>query len=108
MLELCGSGARVVTLPVILRLPTRTSAERWSGRYDTELTVVPGADGADQTRRESTSLIDGIVRDGARRTLAQALQTEVEDYIARFAADRDESGRPVVVRNGSHQPRQGP
>ncbi len=37
--------------------------------------------------------------------LAQALQAEVDDYIARFAAERDEAGRRLVVRNGSHQPR---
>jgi transposase-like protein len=51
-------------------------------------------------------LIDEIVRDGARRMLAEALQAEVEDYIVRFAAERDEGGRRLVVRNGSHQPRQ--
>src|SRR6201989_463051 len=70
------------------------------------LTVVLGADGADEPCRDSASLIDEIVRDGARRMLAQALQAEVEDYIARFAAERDEGGRRLVVRNGSHQPRQ--
>ena len=51
-------------------------------------------------------MIDAIVRDGARRMLAEALQAEVEDYIVRFAAERDEGGRRLVVRNGSHQPRQ--
>jgi hypothetical protein len=50
-------------------------------------------------------LIDEIVRDGARRMLAEALQAEVDDYIARFAAERDEGGRRLLVRNGSHQPR---
>jgi transposase-like protein len=38
--------------------------------------------------------------------LAQALQAEVDDYIARFADERDENGRRLVVRNGSHQPRE--
>jgi transposase-like protein len=51
-------------------------------------------------------LIDEIVRDGARRMLAAALQAEVEDYIAAFADARDEAGRRLVVRNGSHQPRE--
>ena len=37
--------------------------------------------------------------------LAEALQAEVDAYIARFAADRDGQGRRLVVRNGSHQPR---
>jgi transposase-like protein len=51
-------------------------------------------------------LIDEIVREGARRMLAEALQAEVDVYIARFAADRDERGRRLVVRNGTHQPRE--
>src|SRR4051794_7684249 len=38
--------------------------------------------------------------------LAQALQAEVDDYIARFAGERDENGRRLVVRNGSHRPRE--
>src|SRR5690242_8466439 len=38
--------------------------------------------------------------------LAQALQAEVDDYIARFADERDERGRRLVVRNGTHQPRE--
>ena len=51
-------------------------------------------------------MIDEIVRDGARRMLAEALQAEVDDYIARFSAERDENGRRLVVRNGTHQPRE--
>ena len=39
--------------------------------------------------------------------LAEALQAEVDAYIAaQFAAERDENGRRLVVRNGSHQPRE--
>ena len=49
-------------------------------------------------------MIDDLVREGARRMLAEALQAEVDDYIARFAGERDEHGRRLVVRNGSHQP----
>jgi hypothetical protein len=44
------------------------------------------------------SLIDEIVREGPRRMLAEALQAEVDAYIAAFAAERDESGRRLVVR----------
>ncbi|MFH9552682.1 IS256 family transposase [Streptomyces sp. NPDC017435] len=51
------------------------------------------------------SLIDDIVREGARRMLAAALQAEVDPYIAELADHRDESGRRLVVRNGFHQPR---
>ncbi|HYZ09052.1 MAG TPA: IS256 family transposase, partial [Pseudonocardiaceae bacterium] len=48
----------------------------------------------------SSSLIDEIVREGARRMLAEALAAEVEAYIAQFIAERDENGRRLVVRNG--------
>jgi transposase-like protein len=50
-------------------------------------------------------LIDEIIRQGARRMLAEALQSEVDAYIDRFVGERDERGRRLVVRNGSHQPR---
>jgi transposase-like protein len=53
-----------------------------------------------------SSLIDEIVREGARRMLAEALRAEVDDYIARFAEVRDENGHRLVVRNGSHAPRE--
>ena len=55
---------------------------------------------------ESSSVIDDIVREGARRMLAEALQAEVDAYIAQFSAERDERGRRLVVRNGSHQARE--
>jgi len=75
------------------------------------LTVVPGeSDGGERAATEAaaadSSLIDEIVREGARRMLAAALQAEVDEYIARFADCRDEAGRRLVVRNGSAQPRQ--
>ncbi|WP_226358202.1 IS256 family transposase [Pseudonocardia sp. ICBG601] len=70
------------------------------------LTVVPGAADTDEPRRGGGSLIDDLVREGARRMLAEALQAEVDDYIARHAEERDEHGRRLVVRNGTHQPRE--
>src|SRR5437764_1747162 len=71
------------------------------------LTVVPGdGSGHDDEKGGSPSLIDEIVREGARRMLAEALQAEVDAYIAAHAAERDEDGRRLVVRNGFHQPRE--
>jgi len=58
----------------------------------------------DASRREG-SLIDDIVREGARRMLAAALEAEVDAYVAELAGARDERGRRLVVRNGHHQPR---
>ena len=70
------------------------------------LTVVPGGDDSGAAASSGASLIDEIVRDGARRMLAAALQAEVEDYIAQCSDQRDEAGRRLVVRNGSHQSRE--
>jgi len=72
------------------------------------LTIIPGESdgGAERAAAGSSALIDEIVREGARRMLAEALQAEVADYLARFADQRDEAGRRLVVRNGSHSPRE--
>jgi transposase-like protein len=71
------------------------------------LTVVPGdGSGHEGGKDASPSLIDEIVREGARRMLAEALAAEVDAYIAAFAAERDENGRRLVVRNGYHQSRE--
>src|SRR5947209_7158714 len=70
------------------------------------LTVVPGDGSGHEAGQDSSSLIDEIVREGARRMLAEALQAEVDAYIAAHAAERDGDGRRLVVRNGYHQPRE--
>jgi transposase-like protein len=61
----------------------------------------------DVTRLQPKELaldLDEIAREGARRMLAQALEAEVDDYIARNQ-ERDEHGRAKVVRNGKARPR---
>ncbi len=71
------------------------------------LTVVPdGCPGHEGRNDRSPSLIDEIVREGARRMLAEALAAEVDAYIAQFAAERGGDGRRLVVRNGCHQSRE--
>jgi transposase-like protein len=52
------------------------------------------------------SVIDQIVREGAQRMLAAALQAEVAAYCAQFTDERDEDGHRLVVRNGYHEPRE--
>ena len=54
----------------------------------------------------SSSLLDEIVRDGARQMLAAALQAEVTAYIEAHADEVDERGRRLVVRNGYHAERE--
>src|SRR5436190_15382283 len=71
------------------------------------LTVVPSdGSGRGGGKDGSPSLIDEIVREGARRMLAEALAAEVDAYIAQFAAERGEDGCRLVVRNGYHQSRE--
>ncbi len=52
------------------------------------------------------SLLDELVRDGARVMLAAALQAEVAAYVDAHAGEVDEAGHRVVVRNGHHQARE--
>jgi putative transposase len=52
------------------------------------------------------SLLDEIVRDGARAMLAAALQAEVAAYIDTHADQLDEAGHRLVVRNGHHAGRE--
>jgi transposase-like protein len=44
--------------------------------------------------------LDDLAREGARRMIATALEAEVNEYIDRFAGERDEDGKRLVVRNG--------
>ena len=56
---------------------------------------------ADEATRAAMHVdLDELVREGARRMLAAALEAEVDDYLAAYAAERDEGGRRLVVRNG--------
>jgi transposase-like protein len=65
--------------------------------------AVPGPASSDTT---GGSLIDEIVRDGARRMLAAALEAEVAAYIAAHTDQLDADGRRLVVRNGHAVSRQ--
>jgi len=62
------------------------------------------ADGA--AREDMAAGLDEIVREGARRMLAAALEDEVAAYIAAHAGELGEDGRRLVVRNGHARPRQ--
>jgi len=70
------------------------------------LTVVADPEVAPAGVVSSESLIDEIVRDGARRMLAAALEAEVAAYIDAHAGELDEHGRRLVVRNGHAVARQ--
>ena len=66
------------------------------------LSVVIDVQAQDELRLD----LDELVREGARRMLAAALEVEVDAYLAAHAAERDEGGRRLVVRNGHARQRQ--
>ncbi len=49
---------------------------------------------------EARSTLDEIIREGARKMLQTAIETEVDDFVAHHADRRDEHGKRLVVRNG--------
>jgi putative transposase len=66
------------------------------------LSVITDAQAHDELHLD----LDAIVREGARRMLAAALEAEVDAYLAAHQAERDERGRRLVVRNGHARQRQ--
>jgi putative transposase len=70
------------------------------------LKVVHDGEGSNASGSAGGSVIDEIVRDGARRMLAAALQAEVAAYIEAHSGELDESGHRLVVRNGYHVERE--
>jgi putative transposase len=67
------------------------------------LNVVQEVSEANET---GASLLDEIVRDGARQMLAAALQAEVAAYVDAHRGEVDDQGRRLVVRNGSQAARE--
>ena len=49
---------------------------------------------------QEPDLLSTMLRDGAQRLVAQAVQAEFEEFLARFCGERLEGGRAAVVRNG--------
>src|SRR3954469_17526658 len=95
------------TLPITCKPSSKIGAPTPVGRVRPVLTVVPGAAAADDPcRPDGVALIDELVREGARRMLAEALQAEVDAYIARHVGERDGARRRRVVRKGTHRPRE--
>lgn len=55
---------------------------------------------AGQSPSEAGDVLTDILREGARKLLAQAIEAEVQDWIDSHARLVDEGGRRLVVRNG--------
>src|SRR5215831_14518173 len=58
-----------------------------------------------QGEMDGQSLLDELAREGARRMLLAALETEVVAYLEAHAAERDAAGHALVVRNGKSRTR---
>lgn len=54
---------------------------------------------------EFVTTLDGLIREGARRMLQAALETEVAEYVERHKGEQDGDGHRLVVRNGHAVPR---
>jgi putative transposase len=68
------------------------------------LKVVHDTEGSNENTA-GASLLDEVVRDGARAMLAAALQAEVAAYVDTHRGEVDEAGHRLVVRNGHHAAR---
>ena len=60
----------------------------------------------EQARVDMALDLDELIREGARRMLAAALEAEVDAYLAAHAGQVDEHGHRLVVRNGHAPARQ--
>jgi len=67
------------------------------------LKIVQEGSDANET---GASMLDEIVRDGARQMLAAALLAEAAAYVEALSGEVDGDGHRLVVRNGFHQPRE--
>ncbi len=55
---------------------------------------------ADKNQGKEPSVLEEVIREGARRLLQAAIEDEVAEYIACFQNIKDEQGKRMVVRNG--------
>ena len=53
-----------------------------------------------ETTESFSDALSDLIRRGARQIIAQAVEAELEDFLAAYQDRRDEQGRQAVVRNG--------
>lgn len=56
--------------------------------------------------REGRDTLTNVLRAGARKLIAQALEAEVAELLTAYVDHRDEEGRAIVVRSGHHPERE--
>lgn len=58
-----------------------------------------------QEETDSKTVLEEIMREGARKLLAIAMETEVDDFIEKMSPKLDNNGHRLAVRNGYHSER---
>ncbi len=82
-------------------MPKYRKSLRPEGRKDTPVRNNEWKDSESQIKEEPKSILEQIIREGARKLLQGAIESEVSEYLERFRCQRDAGGRRLVVRNGS-------
>jgi len=70
------------------------------GGKDTPMKNDEPISGKRQEEQEVKNLLEQILREGARRLLEAAIESEVAEYVERCRHLKDEKGRRMVVKNG--------
>jgi putative transposase len=73
--------------------------------YETETTIRGGGGQPTTIPAAARDVLTEILRDGAQRLLAQAIDAEVAEWIDRHTEVVDDAGHRQVVRNGHHPAR---
>jgi len=77
-------------------VPCATRGER----MDTPMKNDEPISNKNQVKEDGNSVLEDIIREGARRLLQAAVEHEVSAYIDMFKEIKDENGRRMVVRHG--------
>ena len=75
------------------------------GRKDTPMKNDEPIDGKRQEEQEVKNLLEQILREGARRLLQAAIESEVAEYVERCRHLKNDKGRRMVVKNGKARER---
>jgi transposase-like protein len=82
-------------------LPKFRKSLRQEGRKDTPVRNNEWKNSESQIKEAPKSILEEIIREGARKLLQEAIENEVTEYLERVRGQKDTDGRQLVVRNGS-------
>jgi putative transposase len=57
-------------------------------------------------QQNAADVLTEILQAGSHELLAAALEVEIEEFLAKFADEKEQRGRGRIVRNGFHRPRE--